>query len=47
MSRCLLCLRGFDATASLLGDDMIGGYEDVKEVFIELSEGLDIAANGQ
>lgn len=32
---------------SLLGDDMIGGYEDVKEVFIELPEGLDIAANGQ
>lgn len=32
---------------SLLGDDMIGGCEDVKEVFIELPEGLDIAANGQ
>lgn len=47
VSRCLLCLRGFDATASLLGDDMIGGCEDVKEVFIELPEGLDIAANGQ
>lgn len=26
---------------------MIGGCEDVKEVFIELPEGLDIAANGQ
>lgn len=32
---------------SLLADDMIGGREHVKEVFIELPEGLDIAANGQ
>lgn len=47
VSRCLLCLRGFDVTASLLGDDMIGGREHVKEVFIELPEGLDIAGNGQ